>query len=206
MRFFVNGPFKQGYFTFGYLLDPSDVRTYRLECNGIYYVLTASAFVCYDSIAFSDLLLPSQMLTDIVTVQYAVTWVGGILFTGSIPYIPVSYMGTLRFGFLSCNDNPHTIGIEGNTYHAGHDAGLFGTMQTMDNHLIIHLGDNVYADSVWEAFSSNQIDSITATSCCENTTYDPSVRTHKVAVCGMGTKCFCSMITTLWMGMARRDM
>jgi len=39
---------------------------------------------------------------------------------------------------------------------------MFQEMSMRKNHAVIHLGDNVYADSVWKAFSQHQIDTPTA--------------------------------------------
>jgi hypothetical protein len=77
------------------------------------------------------------------------------------PFIPTGYTN-VSFGFLSCNDNPAVKDIPGNMYFEGFSTGLFKRLQEERNDVVVHLGDNVYLDSVWEAFSSSTIDQTTA--------------------------------------------
>jgi hypothetical protein len=60
------------------------------------------------------------------------------------------------FGFLSCNDNPAVGKLSWNKYHAS--GGTWKPTLQYQNQVTVHLGDNVYMDSVWHDFRDENID------------------------------------------------
>jgi hypothetical protein len=77
-----------------------------------------------------------------------------LLFDGTLPYFPPTHTGHLNVGVTSCNDPVSTRDIPGNTYWDGTEHTLaWAALQRENNDVVLHLGDNVYLDSVWDAFS-----------------------------------------------------
>jgi hypothetical protein len=161
MQFFVNGPNQQGRFSFVYLLEQGTTDTFDLICNGHYHELqpVESNVAVHDSVSFEKLGVTGDKHYHVsYQVVHRRLLETTILFTGSIPFIPLGYRDYLQFGFFSCNDNPAVATITGNTYFDGQETGLFQKVQDQRNDVVVHLGDNVYVDSVWEAFAEDGID------------------------------------------------
>ena len=79
-----------------------------------------------------------------------------IKFTGSFPIITSNYESTIKFGFVSCNDNLKKV-PKWNEYHSGSSSLLWDLMYEKNFDLIIHNGDQIYADSVCELYLNNKI-------------------------------------------------
>lgn len=79
-----------------------------------------------------------------------------IKFTGSFPIITRECDETIKFGFVSCNDNLKKVPFW-NTYHSGVSSVLWDSMYKKNFDIIIHSGDQIYADSVCELYLDNII-------------------------------------------------
>jgi len=77
-------------------------------------------------------------------------------FTGSFPIISPNYNKDLEIIFLSCNDNPNTKN-EWNVYHDGISSSLWKKIGEKQHDLIIHMGDQIYADSVGQLWMDGKI-------------------------------------------------
>ena len=154
--FFVGGPYVPGCFTFCHLLG--DTPHYLL-CNGITYPLEPSVYnALREVVTFAHLGLTGHYRQ----IPYAIRrGPDSIKYTGTFPFIPLNHP-TVSFGFLSCNDNPACATIPGNTYFDGFRTGLFERLRAEAHDVVIHLGDNVYLDSVWDQFRTGAIDGIIA--------------------------------------------
>lgn len=93
--------------------------------------------------------------------DYQVVSCEGVLrFAGSFLLPDASAMA--RVAFVSCNDNPATSTLEWNKYHDGHAGGWEQLLMLDRPQLVVHLGDNVYADQVWLDYSEGHIDLLQA--------------------------------------------
>jgi hypothetical protein len=90
-------------------------------------------------------------------VHYTVCINNLYFYFGRIPYVSDSCSSPLRIGFLSCNDNPATAHVD-NPYNDSSDTHLFTRLTEEQNDTVVHMGDNVYMDSVWERFCGGVID------------------------------------------------
>jgi hypothetical protein len=153
---FINGPYSNGEFVCHHMLQGTQ---HYLNCNNKTIRLTRSTNTLVREATSFAILGISGAYRQI---PYSVTTAKNrIVYTGMFPFIPTGYTNP-SFGFLSCNDNPAVKDIPGNTYFDGYSTGLFKRLQEERNDVVVHLSDNVYLDSVWDAFSSSTIDHTTA--------------------------------------------
>jgi hypothetical protein len=157
--FFVNGPIPvNGIATFRYQSDEAFSIQFRVGYQGGGLIMVPSSTVCTTlSIPFNAMGVDFGSST-FYTVNYAVVTLAGTL-TGQIPFVRPAHTAPLRFGFLSCNDSPATAHVD-NPFHNSIDARLFRRMATERLDVVVHLGDCVYMDSVWERYRNRTINRI----------------------------------------------
>ncbi len=79
-----------------------------------------------------------------------------IEYQGSFPIISANYEKDLNIVFLSCNDNLSKP-EKWNTYHEGIDSCLWKKIGKKEHDIIIHMGDQIYADSVGQLWFDEKI-------------------------------------------------
>lgn len=77
-------------------------------------------------------------------------------FDGSFPIISSDYKKDLELVFLSCNDNLKSP-EKWNTYHEGISSNLWKSIGEKKHDIIIHMGDQIYADSVGQLWIDEKI-------------------------------------------------
>ena len=77
-------------------------------------------------------------------------------YSGSFPLISPDYKNDLKLVFLSCNDNLNKV-KKWNTYHEGIRSILWEKISKNDHDVIIHMGDQVYADSIGQLWMDEKI-------------------------------------------------
>ncbi|VBB18097.1 alkaline phosphatase family protein [Yasminevirus sp. GU-2018] len=80
-----------------------------------------------------------------------------VLFEGSFPIIKESHLEKLRFGFVSCNDNVYGRNPEWNTYSQSNPSDLWASLKDKVPDIVVHMGDQIYADSVYTEYSNKRI-------------------------------------------------
>ncbi len=79
-----------------------------------------------------------------------------IQYSGSFPLISPKYNSDLRIIFLSCNDNTE-ISEKWNTYQDRIPSKLWKEISETSHDIVIHMGDQIYADSVGQLWMDNKI-------------------------------------------------
>jgi hypothetical protein len=101
-----------------------------------------------------SMLVDDPQLSDhsIQTYHYSLTCNGGkrfgvtpVVVEGTFPIVGVRCQSPLRFAFVSCNDN--CLGCAWNKYQRRSTTGLWQQVAGEGAHLIVHMGDQIYADS-----------------------------------------------------------
>lgn len=79
-----------------------------------------------------------------------------IEYNGSFPLISKKYNNKLNIIFLSCNDNTE-ISEEWNTYQDRIPSKLWKQIGESSHDIVIHMGDQIYADSIGQLWMDNKI-------------------------------------------------
>jgi hypothetical protein len=173
MLFFINGSCSNGtmHFLGMHNANETPLNTFLFKCNGISIELPPpnAHRVKNKAFRFSVAATSLNIQPDKNTINpYEVrvhSLIGNkteVLFTGSFPVINDPKTSDLKFSFVSCNDNPatQTVQVDGvtNTYHNGIDEGMWDSVRLEHSHVIVHLGNNVYADSAWKNYKENKLD------------------------------------------------
>lgn len=86
-------------------------------------------------------------------VTYSVKIKNKIVFKGSFPIIHSSHKDNLNIGFVSCNDNLDET-PEWNTYHS-QSGDMWTSFNSLNTDIIVHMGDQIYADSIHDFYMNN---------------------------------------------------
>jgi hypothetical protein len=99
-----------------------------------------------------ELLGYKRFYYDIINLQ-----TNNIEYTGSFPLISPNYKNNLKIIFLSCNDNTE-ISEKWNTYQDRISSKLWKKISESTHDIVIHMGDQIYADSIGQLWMDNKID------------------------------------------------
>ena len=77
-------------------------------------------------------------------------------YNGSFPIISLEYKEDLKIVFLSCNDNLSQV-KKWNIYHEGISSSLWKKVGECEHDIVIHMGDQIYADSVGQLWVDKKI-------------------------------------------------
>ena len=80
-------------------------------------------------------------------------------YTGSFPIISSDYKNDLKIVFLSCNDNLNNV-KKWNVYHEGIRSSLWKKISKHEHDIVIHMGDQIYADSVGQLWMDGKINKV----------------------------------------------
>jgi hypothetical protein len=151
-KFFVNGPYTQDGFAFCHLLGGSE--PHFLACNDTTTkLLPSNGIAVKECVPFDTLGITGAYRQ----IEYSICQgKDRVIYTGKFAFIPKNHPD-VSFGFLSCNDNPACADIPGNTYFDGFATGLFERLRAEAHDVVVHMGDNVYLDSVWAQFRTGTV-------------------------------------------------
>jgi len=166
MNFFVNGMFdiKDDHYHMRFLCDHEIMKTNKISL----IIKDTEETIVYDQ----PVVFKKEMGVELIEVEiddpqlktlqtyfkynYTLKIDNQPILTGSFPLIKEQHDLPLKLGFVSCNDNLTQV-APWNVFHNGQSSDLWTTLKDKHPDIIIHMGDQIYADSVCDLFMNGQI-------------------------------------------------
>jgi hypothetical protein len=166
MNFFVNGMFdyKDNHYFMRFLCDHEIMKTHRLSLaiKNQKGDLIDDVVVIFKKETGAEIIEVKINDPQLETAQtyfkysYILNVDDQILLTGSFPLIKEQHDQSLKLGFVSCNDNLIQV-PSWNVYYEGGSSDLWTILKDQEPDVIIHMGDQIYADSVCDLFMKGHI-------------------------------------------------